>query len=69
MEQSLGLRPIPSEDPFFFFEERYDFRTKIGISCRLRPASLNNFEVAYKSAEVGPPCLRLFNKHKKRFNG
>ena len=24
MEESLGLRPIPSED-FFFFGERYDF--------------------------------------------
>ena len=44
MEQSLRLRPIPSEDFFFFFGERYDFGTKIGISSRLRPASSNNFE-------------------------
>ena len=43
MEQSLRLRPIPSED-FFFFGECYDFGTKIGISSRLRPASSNNFE-------------------------
>ena len=43
MEQSLGLRPVPSED-LFFFEERDDFGTKIGISSRLRPASSNNFK-------------------------
>ena len=42
MEQNLGLRPIPSED--FFFRERYDFGTKIGIFGWLRPASSNNFE-------------------------
>ena len=43
MEESLGLGPIPSED-LFFFGERYDFGTKIGISSRLRPVSSNNFE-------------------------
>ena len=38
-----GLRPILSEN-LFFFGERYEFGTKIGISSRLRPASSNNFE-------------------------
>ena len=38
-------RPIPSERPFFFFfGERYDFATKIGIFSRLRLANSNNFK-------------------------
>ena len=45
MEESLGLRPIPSEDLFFFFlENSITFGTKICVFSRLRPANSNNFE-------------------------
>ena len=44
MEESLGLRPIPSEDFFFFLENAMIFGTKIGAFSRLRSANSNNFE-------------------------